>query len=66
LPDAGLTTISIFNSSGKIILEEKAYVGKVGLNQLNFSEKIGVGLHFVQIKSGSAKSIKVKMVNSLR
>jgi hypothetical protein len=61
LPQAASVNISIYNSAGKILLQEKAFSGKQGLNDFQISKKLDVGLHFVRIKAGNLSVVeKVK------
>lgn len=66
LPQEGLATVTVYSSSGKIIFQVKAFSGKAGSNHLKFTNKLGIGLHFVQIKSGNSSVIKKSMMNTLR
>lgn len=65
LPKNGLITLSIFNSSGKMVLQNSATRNK-GLNEVMFSKPLEIGLYFVRIQAGGARPIfsKSMMINS--
>lgn len=65
LPENGLATITVFNSTGKIIYQEKAFTGKTGLNDLKFNKKLGVGLHFVKVKLGNITALQRNVITSV-
>lgn len=59
-------SITLFDTKGKVLFQEKSYSGKKGSNQFSFPQKLGMGLHFVQIKVGSLTATERSKFTVLR
>lgn len=64
LPEAGVSNVTIFDVSGRNILQEKKINGKAGLNDVKFSKPLKNGLHFIRIKT--EKQTKMELLQALK
>jgi hypothetical protein len=64
LPEGGEASVSLYNSQGKLLLQENLTLAKQGLNEIKFGQKLRTGLHFVRIVSGAYSTFERSMLTS--
>ncbi len=57
IPEGGTVTITVNDISGKIVNQTTLLNANKGFNELVFNHKLGLGLHFVKVKTATASAV---------